>query len=370
MIAMAIANEPDLLIADEPTTALDVTVQAQILALLKELQQRLGMAMLLITHDLGIVKHAADRVLVMQQGELIEQASCEQLFNQPQHHYTKQLLAAEPAGNPVAVDQSNAPVLLATKQLSVKFELGKKWFFQPKDYFTAVNDASIELHTGQTLGVVGESGSGKTTLAMALLRLNQSQGEIHFDNQAIHQLSQRQLRPLRREIQVVFQDPFGSLSPRLCVADIISEGLRVHQQLNNEQCEQRVIAVLNEVGLDPSIRHRYPHEFSGGQRQRIAIARAIILQPKLIVLDEPTSALDRSVQVQVLDLLKNLQQKHGLCYLFISHDLNVVRSISHHLVVMKDGHIVESGPCQQIFDSPQQPYTQRLLQASLHHQVA
>lgn len=365
MIAMAIANEPELLIADEPTTALDVTVQAQILALLNTIQQRMGMAILIITHDLNVVKNFADRVLVMQQGELVESNRTQSLFENPQHAYTQSLLAAEPSGDPVKLSENNVPVLLSTDHLQVDFALPKKWFFQQADYFTAVAGASVSIKKGETLGVVGESGSGKSTLAMAILRLVHSSGAITFQQQRIDQFDQQQLRPLRKDLQIVFQDPFGSLSPRLCVADIISEGLSVHQQLSAEQREQQVIDVLTEVGLDPNIRYRYPHEFSGGQRQRIAIARAIILQPKLIILDEPTSALDRSVQVQVLDLLKFLQEKYQLSYLFISHDLQVVRSISHHTIVMKAGEIVESGSSEQLFKQPQHPYTQQLLAAAL-----
>lgn len=366
MIAMAIANEPDLLIADEPTTALDVTVQAQILKLLKNIQQRMGMAILLITHDLSVVKKVADRVLVMQHGKQVEQADTQTLFTQPQQDYTKSLLDAEPSGDPVHLDLNNGQKpILASKGLSVNFEVGKRWFFQKPRLFNAVKNADISILPGETLGVVGESGSGKSTLAMALLRMVDSEGDIHFLDQAINQYDQNTMRPLRKDIQVVFQDPFGSLSPRLCIADIISEGLKVHQDLSPEQREQKVIDILQEVDLDPAIRHRYPHEFSGGQRQRIAIARAVILEPKLIILDEPTSALDRSIQVQVLELLKNLQRKHQLSYIFISHDLQVVRSISHHTIVMKAGEIIESGTSEAIFNRPRQSYTKNLLAAAL-----
>ncbi|WP_101759459.1 ABC transporter ATP-binding protein [Oceanicoccus sp. KOV_DT_Chl] len=366
MIAMAIANEPELLIADEPTTALDVTVQSQILDLLSTIQQRMGMAILLITHDLSVVRQIADRVLVMQQGELVEQQDTEQLFSLPQHPYTKMLLAAEPAGDAVtSMRTKESKPLLITKNLSVKFPIGKHWFYQKPKTFSAVREASLELYPGETLGVVGESGSGKSTLAMALLRLTASEGLIEFQQQPIHTYSQQQMQAVRKQIQVVFQDPFGSLSPRMSVADIISEGLRVHYQLTDEECDQRVVEVLNEVDLDPAIRHRYPHEFSGGQRQRIAIARAVILKPKLIILDEPTSALDRSVQIQVLELLKDLQRRRQLSYIFISHDLPVVRSISHRMLVMKGGDIVESGESQSIFENPQHPYTQQLLAAAL-----
>ena len=366
MIAMAIANEPELLIADEPTTALDVTVQAQILTLLKTIQQRMGMAILLITHDLSVVKKVADRVLVMQQGKLIEQADTKTLFLAPRQDYTKLLLNAEPSGNPVPLEpkQDQQP-LLESKGLTVDFEVGKRWFFQQPNLFNAVNNADIRILPGQTLGVVGESGSGKSTLAMALLRMVDSKGDINFLGQAINHYDQNAMLPLRKDIQVVFQDPFGSLSPRLCIADIISEGLKVHQNLSPAEREQKVIDILQEVDLNPDIRHRYPHEFSGGQRQRIAIARAVILEPKLIILDEPTSALDRSIQVQVLDLLKNLQRNHQLSYIFISHDLQVVRSISHHTIVMKDGNIIESGSSDDIFNRPQHSYTKNLLAAAL-----
>ncbi|WP_339339762.1 ABC transporter ATP-binding protein [uncultured Oceanicoccus sp.] len=365
MIAMAIANEPELLIADEPTTALDVTVQAQILSLLKSIQRRMGMAILLITHDLSVVKKVADKVVVMQQGKLVEQADTPTLFSAPQHDYTQLLLNAEPSGDPVPVKQQAQQPLLESQGLSVNFELGKRWFFQQPKLFNAVKHADIRIHSGQTLGIVGESGSGKSTLAMALLRMVDSEGAINFLDHAIDQYDQTAMLPLRKDIQVVFQDPFGSLSPRLCIEDIISEGLMVHQNLSPQAIEQKVIDMLREVGLDPAIRHRYPHEFSGGQRQRIAIARAVILEPKLIILDEPTSALDRSIQVQVLDLLKNLQANHQLSYIFISHDLQVVRSISHHTIVMKEGEIIESGSSEAIFNRPQQSYTQKLLAAAL-----
>jgi ABC-type microcin C transport system duplicated ATPase subunit YejF len=364
MIAMAIANEPDLLIADEPTTALDVTVQRDILNLLKELQQRLGMSILMITHDLGVVRHFADQVVVMKDGELVEVNQTAALMAAPSHPYTQQLLAAKPRGEAIPID-SAAPTLLSAQALSVKFARGKQWFFRKPDYFTAVHPSNFAIKQGETLGIVGESGSGKTTLAMAVLRLIDSQGGIEFDGTAIDALGRRELQPLRQQMQVVFQDPFGSLSPRMLVGDIISEGLRVHRQLSDTAIDQQVVRVLQEVGLDPAVRHRYPHEFSGGQRQRIAIARAIILAPKLLVLDEPTSALDRSIAVQVLDLLRDLQQRRGLSYLFISHDLAVVRAISHRILVMKDGAVVESGSAQHIFNAAQHPYTQSLLSATL-----
>ena len=366
MIAMAIANEPELLIADEPTTALDVTVQAQVLELLATIQKRMGMSILLITHDLSVVRQIASRVMVMQHGKLVEQAPTEQLFKSPQHPYTKMLLSAEPSGEAVPLTLAEQPSpLIEAEQLSVKFEVGKRWFYQQPNYFTAVKNAALTINPGETLGIVGESGSGKSTLALALLRLTPSEGRIVFNNTAIDSFDQAQMRSLRKDMQIVFQDPFGSLSPRMSIADIICEGLKVHQKLSEEERDQRVINVLKKVDLDPAIRHRYPHELSGGQRQRIAIARAVILEPKLIILDEPTSALDRSVQIQVLDLLKKLQQEHSLSYIFISHDLPVVRSISHRMLVMKSGEVVESGDSKAIFENPQHPYTQKLLAAAL-----
>lgn len=369
MIAMAIANEPELLIADEPTTALDVTVQAQILELLSQIQQRMGMAILLITHDLGVVRSMADRVLVMKNGELLETGDCEQIFNHPSQPYTKHLLDCQPSGQPAATTAAPDQILLQCRQLSVQFSQGRRRWWRAAPTFTAVNHVTLKVQAGTTLGIVGESGSGKTTLAMALLRLQASQGDIEFQGQSLAHLSQKEMRPYRQHLQLVFQDPFGSLSPRLSVADIISEGLRVHRRLSQTERDQRVVAALEEVGLEPSIRHRYPHEFSGGQRQRIAIARALILKPQLIVLDEPTSALDRSVQIQILELLKALQQKHQLSYLFISHDLQVVRSISHSVAVMKDGEIVEHGASEQIFNSPNHPYTRSLIHAALKYSL-
>lgn len=367
MIAMAIANKPKLLIADEPTTALDVTVQAKILELIRELQEKLDMAVLLITHDLGIVRQYADRVAVMHQGKLIESQPTDKLFNQPRESYTKVLLDAEPKGKPVdIVNTADAVTFLSTQDLSVRFVTKKSFLKRNNVYMNAVNKATLAIPTGTTLGIVGESGSGKTTLALAVLRLISSKGEINFDGASIQHLSQKQLRPLRQSMQIVFQDPFGSLSPRMSVAEIISEGLKVHYKLSSEDINARVISVLQEVGLDPYIRHRYPHEFSGGQRQRIAIARAVVLKPRLIVLDEPTSALDRSVQSQVLELLKKLQKDRGLSYLFISHDLKVVKTISHNLVVMKAGEIVESGPANNIFSNPQHQYTRDLMRAAFY----
>ncbi|XKE43093.1 ABC transporter ATP-binding protein [Cobetia sp. UIB-001] len=363
MIAIALACEPDLLIADEPTTALDVTVQAQILRLLKSLQQRYGMAILFITHDLSIVRHFADRVCVMRHGELLETGATHDVFESPQHDYTRMLIDAEPAGEkaPVAAD---APVLLSAHDVRVSFTI-KRPLFGPKVAFEAVRGIDLEVRRGQTIGIVGESGSGKSTLGRALLRLLKSQGQISFDGVDIMPLDKSGMRPLRSRMQVVFQDPFGSLSPRLTVGEIISEGLRVHHpELNRAQRDARVCDGLSEVSLDPGMRNRYPHEFSGGQRQRIAIARALVLKPEFLLLDEPTSALDRSVQVTVIDLLRDLQARHGLTYLFISHDLAVVRALSDHLIVMKEGEVVESGSTHAIFEAPRERYTRELMQAA------
>ena len=364
MIAMALANEPDLLIADEPTTALDVTIQAQILKLLKDLQQETGMAMLFITHDLGIVRRIADRVCVMQQGEIVETGHTTALFQSPQHAYTQALLAAQPTGKkePVALD---APLILKGDGVKVWFPIKKGLMRRTVSHIKAVDGIDVTVHEGQTVGVVGESGSGKTTLAMALLRLISSQGGIAFEGVPIEALDGRALRGLRRRMQVVFQDPYGSLSPRMSVGEIIAEGLEVHKIGENAQNrDAMVVEVLKEVGLDPESRHRYPHEFSGGQRQRIAIARALILRPRFMVLDEPTSALDMSVQAQIVDLLRDLQRKHKLAYLFISHDLKVVRAMADTVIVMRDGKVIESGPSAQIFDQPKDPYTKALMAAS------
>lgn len=366
MIAMALAHDPDLLIADEPTTALDVTVQAQILQLLKDLQKKLGMALLLITHDLGIVRHMADHVCVMQKGVLVEQGSCAEIFTKPHHPYTRLLLEAEPKGRAPAFKESASP-LFAAHNIKVHFPIRKGFFRRTTDVVRAVDDVSFSLQAGETLGVVGESGSGKTTLGLAVLRLVAAQGQARFLDHDILSLPPEACRKLRRDVQMVFQDPYGSLNPRLTVGDIIAEGLQIHDLAPTAQeREQRVTAILEEVGMDPATRHRFPHEFSGGQRQRIAIARAMILKPRFLVLDEPTSALDMSVQAQIIALLQDLQQRHGLAYLFISHDLRVVRALSHRILVMKAGQIVEQGPSESLFNAPQHPYTKDLLAAALY----
>ncbi|WP_273231529.1 ABC transporter ATP-binding protein [Pseudomonas kuykendallii] len=362
MIAMALANEPELLIADEPTTALDVTVQLKILTLLKELQARLGMALLLISHDLNLVRQIAHRVCVMQCGRIVEQGSCEKLFQTPEHPYTRELLCAEPRGEAAA--NPPGPPLLEVQDLRVWFPIKKGLLQRTVDHIKAVDGVDFSLPKGQTLGIVGESGSGKSTLGLAILRLIASQGSIRFQGQPLDQLTQQQVRPLRRQMQVVFQDPFGSLSPRMSVAQIVGEGLRIHAMGNEAEQEQAIIDALKEVGLDPETRHRYPHEFSGGQRQRIAIARALVLKPALILLDEPTSALDRTVQRQVVELLRSLQAKYNLTYLFISHDLAVVKALSHQLMVLKQGQVVERGPADAVFAAPQHPYTRQLLEAA------
>ena len=362
MIAMALANEPQLLIADEPTTALDVTVQLKILELLKDLQARLGMALLLISHDLNLVRRIAHRVCVMQRGKIVEQASCEELFRAPQHPYTQELLGAEPRGEPAA----NPPgaTMLRVEDLRVWFPIKKGLLRRTVDYVKAVDGINFSLPQGQTLGIVGESGSGKSTLGLAILRLIGSQGAINFRGEALQGLSQHAIRPFRRQMQVVFQDPYGSLSPRMSVSQIVGEGLQIHGMGTEAEQEQAIIDALLEVGLDPATRHRYPHEFSGGQRQRIAIARALVLKPQLILLDEPTSALDRTVQRQVVELLRSLQSKYNLTYLFISHDLAVVRALSHQLMVVKQGQVIEQGSAEQIFAAPQQTYTRQLLEAA------
>lgn len=364
MIAMALANKPKLLIADEPTTALDVTVQAQILKLLAELKDNMGMGMLFITHDLGIVRKIADRVCVMTNGEIVEQGPTESIFQNPQHEYTKHLLSAEPKGDPPELDTSAKPVMKAT-DIKVWFPIKQGFMRKTVDHFKAVDGIDVTVRAGQTLGIVGESGSGKTTLGLALMRLISSKGEIELLDQPIHDKNSKELRPLRRDMQIVFQDPFGSLSPRMSIGSIIGEGLEIHfRHLTKEQREQRVAEVLVEVGLDPSTKNRYPHEFSGGQRQRFAIARALVLEPKFLMLDEPTSALDMSVQAQVVDLLRDVQKKRNLGYLFISHDLKVVRALANEVIVMRLGKVVERGPSAQIFDAPQHDYTKALMAAA------
>jgi microcin C transport system ATP-binding protein len=364
MIAMALANEPQLLIADEPTTALDVTVQAQILELLDELKRKNGMSMLFITHDLGIVRRIADRVCVMTKGRIVEAGPTQEIFDNPQHDYTRHLLAAEPKGEPPPADAAARQVMTGD-DIRVWFPIKKGFMRRTVDYVKAVDGVDITLRAGQTVGVVGESGSGKTTLGLALCRMIASQGGIRFGERAIDALSFKEMRPLRRELQIVFQDPFGSLSPRMSVAEIIEEGLSIHEKaLSADERDRRVVAVLDEVGLDPQTRFRYPHEFSGGQRQRIAIARAMVLKPKFVMLDEPTSALDMSVQAQVVDLLRDLQKRHDLAYLFISHDLKVVRALANEVIVMRNGKIVEAGPAERIFREPQSDYTRALLAAA------
>jgi microcin C transport system ATP-binding protein len=364
MIAMALANEPDLLIADEPTTALDVTIQAQILRLLRDLRDRFGMALLLITHDLGIVRKMADRVCVMTQGEIVETGSTEEIFARPQHAYTRRLLEAEPRGEPHRAVEG-VPSIVAGRDLRVWFPIKGGVLRRTVGHIKAVDGVSLIVREGHTVGVVGESGSGKTTLGLALLRLVRSEGSIQFAGRDIQGLSSRALRPLRREMQIVFQDPYGSLSPRLSVGQIVEEGLRVHRIGATAEERRRLIEqALIEVGLDPETRDRYPHEFSGGQRQRIAIARAMVLKPRLVVLDEPTSALDMSVQAQIVNLLRELQRRHNLAYLFISHDLRVVRALSEEVLVMREGRIVERGPAAQIFAEPREPYTRALMAAA------
>jgi microcin C transport system ATP-binding protein len=364
MIAMAIANEPDVLIADEPTTALDVTIQAQILKLMQELRDRLGMALLLITHDLAIVRHMAERVCVMTQGEIVEAGATSDVFARPRHPYTRRLLAAEPKGRVPPADPG-APVVVAGEQIKVWFPIRRGLFRRVNGYVKAVDGVSLAVRAGTTLGVVGESGSGKTTLGLALLRLLDAEGGIRFAGRDIAQVREKRLRPLRREMQVVFQDPYSSLSPRLSIAQIVGEGLRVHQLAAGDvERRQLIETTLAEVGLDPAAADRYPHEFSGGQRQRVAIARALVLKPRFIVLDEPTSALDMSVQAQIVELLRDLQARHGLAYLFISHDLKVVRAMAHQILVMKDGRIVEAGATERVMGAPEHPYTKALMAAA------
>ncbi len=363
MIAMALANGPELLIADEPTTALDVTIQAQILELLAELKAREGLSLLFITHDLNVVRRIADRVCVMQQGEIVEQGPAALIFDAPQHPYTQKLLAAEATGHPAQVPQG-ATEVVHTDALRVWFPLHAGFMRKVVGHVKAVNAATISVRAGETLGIVGESGSGKTTLALAIMRLISAQGPIVFQGQDVQGWRARQMRALRRDMQIVFQDPYGSLSPRMTVEEIIAEGLGVHGVPQGQNAHDMVRAIMEEVGLDPATMSRYPHEFSGGQRQRIAIARAMILRPKLVVLDEPTSALDMTVQVQIVELLRDLQAKYGLAYLFISHDLRVVRALAHKVIVMKNGDIVESGEAQAMFAAPQTEYTRNLLRAA------
>jgi len=364
MIAMALANEPDLLIADEPTTALDVTIQAQILTLLAELRAKFGMALLLITHDLGVVRKMVERVCVMSAGEIVEAGATREIFESPQHPYTRRLLAAEPR-RMARAPRADAPVVMEAHDVRVWFPIRRGLLRRMVGHIKAVDGVSLTVREGQTVGVVGESGSGKTTLGLALLRLQSCQGRIRFGGVELQSMSSRELRPLRRAMQIVFQDPFGALSPRMSIAQIVGEGLGVHG-IGATAAERRELidGALREVGLDPALRDRYPHEFSGGQRQRIAIARAMVLKPRFVVLDEPTSALDMSVQAQVVDLLRELQARHRLAYLFISHDLKVIRAVSDEILVMRDGRVVEQGPTERIFEQPEQAYTRALMAAA------
>jgi microcin C transport system ATP-binding protein len=370
MIAMALANEPDLLIADEPTTALDVTVQAQILALLADIRARLGMSLLFITHDLGIVRRIADRVCVMNGGKIVEHGPVEQVFTTPKHPYTRALLAAEPKPDP-APPRPDAPVVMSADNLKVWFPIKRGLFRSTVGHIKAVDGVSVAVRKGETLGIVGESGSGKTTLGLALLRLISSDGPIVFLGNNIQGLKFRDVRPFRRDMQIVFQDPFGALSPRMSVGDIVAEGLSVHQpNLSPDECEARVVKALNDVGLDPETRFRYPHEFSGGQRQRISVARAVVLEPSFVVLDEPTSALDMLFQAQMVDLLRELQRKRDLTYMFISHDLRVVAALASHLIVMRYGKVVEEGPASELFKAPKTDYTRALFAAAFRNEIA
>jgi len=370
MIAMTLANEPDLLIADEPTTALDVTVQAQILKLLKELQRERHMAMLFITHDLGIVRKFADRVCVMTKGHIVEQGPVRDIFENPQHAYTKHLLAAEPTGQPPVSDETK-PVVVEAEDLKVWFPIKRGFLRKTVGHVKAVDGIDVTVRQGQTLGIVGESGSGKTTLGLAILRMISSTGKISFNGRDIQENSWKEMRPLRRDMQIVFQDPYGALSPRMSVSDIVGEGLKVHfPHLSPEERDRKVARALEEVGLDASTRFRYPHEFSGGQRQRISVARAMVLEPKFVMLDEPTSALDMSVQAQVVDLLRDLQKAHGLAYLFISHDLKVVRALANDVIVMRQGKVVEAGRAEEIFDRPKTDYTKALMAAAFRLETA
>ncbi len=369
MIAMALANDPDLLIADEPTTALDVTVQAQILKLLKDMQARFGMAIMFITHDLGIVRKMADRVCIMRLGEIVEQGPVERVFTAPHHAYTRALLAAEPKGEPAPLNPA-APLVVQTDDLKVWFPVRRGVLRRTVGHIKAVDGVSIELRKGETLGVVGESGSGKTTLGLAILRLVSSDGPIAFMGKPLQGLKFKAMRPHRRHMQIVFQDPYGSLSPRLSVADIVAEGLTVHHpKMSEEERERRVIRALEDVGIDPDTRFRYPHEFSGGQRQRIAVARAIVLEPSFIVLDEPTSALDMLIQAQIVDLLRDLQRRHDLTYMFISHDLKVIAALASKVIVMRHGKVVEAGPAAEIFKAPKSEYTRALFAAAFDLEI-
>jgi microcin C transport system ATP-binding protein len=370
MIAMALANDPELLIADEPTTALDVTIQAQILKLLKDLQQRMGMAMLIITHNLQVVERVAERVAVMTHGEIVETGPVAEVTKHPRHAYTRRLIEAEPEGEPAPVPQA-AETILEARDIRVWFPIKTGLFRRTTDYIKAVDEVSLTVRAGQTVGIVGESGSGKTTLGLGLLRLERSQGSIKFRGRELQGVKSGDLRPLRKEMQIVFQDPFGALSPRMSIGEIVGEGLTIHgARLSEAERLDRIDAALAEVGLDPATRDRYPHEFSGGQRQRVAIARALVLKPRLVVLDEPTSALDRSVQAQIVALLRELQARYQLAYLFISHDLSVVRAMSHEVIVMRHGKVVESGSTHAIFESPKQPYTHALMAAAFELEVA
>jgi len=370
MIAMALANEPDLLIADEPTTALDVTVQAQIIALLKEIQARLHMSLLFITHDLGIVRKVAQRVCVMKDGKIVEHGTVERVFNSPEHPYTRALMAAEPRPDP-APPQPNAPILLETEHLKVWFPITSGFMRKVTGHIKACDGLTIALRKGETLGVVGESGSGKSTLGRAILRLISSEGPIAYMGNGLQGLTFKEMLPFRREMQIVFQDPFGSLSPRMSVGEIIKEGLKVHHRdLTDRERDERVIQALNDVGLDPATRFRFPHEFSGGQRQRIAVARAVVLEPSFIVLDEPTSALDMVIQAQMVDLLRDLQKRHNLTYLFISHDLRVVAALASRLLVMRHGLVVESGDAAELFKNPKTDYTRALFSAAFNLETA
>ncbi|MDF3608471.1 ABC transporter ATP-binding protein [Paracoccus sp. DMF-8] len=369
MIAMALANGPELLIADEPTTALDVTIQAQIMDLLAELKRDENLSMLFISHDLGLVRRIADRVCVMKDGVIVEQGPAEQVFADPQHDYTRRLLAAEPHGIADPIDPA-APVMVQTDDLRVWFPIKRGFLRRTTGHIKAVNGATLAVRAGETLGIVGGSGSGKTTLALAIMRLIESQGPIIYQGQDISAWSPRQLRRLRRDMQIVFQDPYGSLSPRMTVEQIIAEGLGVHGVEPGRNRRDMVAEIMAEVGLNPDMMHRYPHEFSGGQRQRIAIARAMILRPKVVVLDEPTSALDMTVQVQIVELLRNLQKRHGLTFLFISHDLRVIRAVSHQIMVMRAGEVVEQGSSEALFSAPQTDYTKQLLKAAFRDRSA